>query len=402
MELRFNAMSKFLALPIMLAGAALAQEAPAAGPKSLTREGPYWKRTHSGVVTHTGPLRRLHITTRAKVIVRGSDREDVAYVLTQRTPLRSEAQARQALGSVITTSTPRGDLARIMIVPTNSRLIMSQLDLEVPRRLLEMVVDTESGDVQAFDLDGNVFASTNAGQIRLDRIGKNVVTRTGGGEIRLGRIGGTVKSVSAGGSIIIDSTGGETTCETAGGDVILREAGGPVTAWTEGGNISVERAAASVFAKSAAGLIEVFQALGNVTAETRGGSIQVGAAKGVTCESGAGAIRVKNISGPLHMSTAVGSILAELAPGTRLENSFLSAGSGDITVIIPSNLAMRVEARNATAPGARIVSEFSEIRFRPPQLLPFQPALAEGALNGGGPVLKIATAGGTIYLRKQK
>ena len=134
-------------------------------------------------------------------------------------------------------------------------------------------------------------------------------------------------------------------------------------------------------------------------ADTRGGSIQVGSARGVKCESAAGAIRVKTSSSPLRIQTALGSILAELLAGTRLDESSLTARAGDITVLIPSNLAVSVLARNETGGNARIVSDFSEVRER--RIGPMRPqAVAEGAINGGGPVMHITVAGGTIYLRK--
>jgi len=57
-------------------------------------------------------------------------------------------------------------------------------------------------------------------------------------------------------------------------------------------------------------------------------------------------VRVKTSSGPLQVQTALGSILAELFAGARLEDSSLVAGAGDITVLIPSNVALSVLARN--------------------------------------------------------
>jgi len=95
--------------------------------------------------------------------------------------------------------------------------------------------------------------------------------------------------------------------------------------------------------------------------------------------------------------------LAELLSGNRIEDSTLSTNAGDITVFIASNLPLTVAARNESA-GAlgRIISDFPEIRVKALSQAGANPVVAEGALNGGGPILRINVVGGTIYLRRQK
>ena len=125
--------------------------------------------------------------------------------------------------------------------------------------------------------------------------------------------------------------------------------------------------------------------------------MQVGAASGVRCEAGTGAIRLTNISGAMRVSTAMGSIIASLLGG-KLAESFLSTGNGDITVVIPSNLGVTVRAENEMADTLqRIVSEFPGIPVR----LQGTQVVAEGAINGGGPLLRISGTGGTIFIKKQ-
>jgi hypothetical protein len=167
-----------------------------------------------------------------------------------------------------------------------------------------------------------------------------------------------------------------------------------VHASTGGGSIRVNRAAAGVMAQTAGGTIQIWDAGGPVTAETSGGAIAVGSARGVRCESAAGSITLQKVQGALRASTAMGSVYAEVVRGARLEDSFLTSGRGDVTVFLPSNLAVTIRAENESGGNSRIVSDFPDIRIRQ--------ALAEGALNGGGPLLRVATSGGTIYLRRQK
>ena len=63
-------------------------------------------------------------------------------------------------------------------------------------------------------------------------------------------------------------------------------------------------------------------------------------------ESAAGPVHLTDAVGSLNVSTAMGNILAELLAGGRLRNSSLAAASGDITVTIPSNVAVSVMATN--------------------------------------------------------
>jgi DUF4097 and DUF4098 domain-containing protein YvlB len=183
--------------------------------------------------------------------------------------------------------------------------------------------------------------------------------------------------------------------------MVVRDAAGAVELSNQmGGNIRVDKAAGDVRAHSAQGMIEVGQAGGAVFADTQGGFIQIGSARGVQAESMAGMVRVKNDAGPMNLAAMAGSILAELLGGAPMQDSSLVAGAGDITVLIPSNLAVSVMARNSTGGTPRIVSDFPEIRVTPSKF--FQaPMVGQGAINGGGPVLSLNTSSGVIYLRRK-
>lgn len=84
-----------------------------------------------------------------------------------------------------------------------------------------------------------------------------------------------------------------------------------------------------------------------------------------------------------------------------MSDSILSTNAGDITVLIPSNLALTVEASNESGGAGWIHSDFSQVRMQAGGL-PGGPATAGGALNGGGPLLRVNALGGTIYLRRAK
>jgi hypothetical protein len=368
-----------------------------------TREGQYFVYTMSAPVINVNghPPAQLRVMTRGNVVLRGSKDEQVVWKLVQRVKARNQDEAHRLVGGGgVTATTPPTNMMALTVITSAGVEVSNDLEVDVPRQVMLSIVHTRGGGVEAYDLDGSVQMIAALG-IRCDRIRGNVIGNTAGGEIRIGKIGGWLQCASGGGSIFIDNVGGAAKCETAGGEIVVKEAGGPLLLTNVSGNIEVDHAASTVEAHTGEGLIEVNQAGGEVIADTRGGSIQIGSARGAKCESAAGAIRVKNASGPLNVQTVMGSILAELIAGARLEDSLLSANSGDVTVLIPSRLSLSVMARNDSGANPRIDSDFPEVRaksfgFSRP------PTVAEGQINGGGPVLRINVAAGIIYLRKLK
>jgi DUF4097 and DUF4098 domain-containing protein YvlB len=160
----------------------------------------------------------------------------------------------------------------------------------------------------------------------------------------------------------------------------------------------VSTAGGTVNATSGGGKIVVDSARGTVTVHNMAGPVQVGSAAGVRCESGSGGIRVSNISGPMRVSTSMGSILATLLGG-RISESYLATGNGDITVWIPSNVGVTIQAQNNMADTLRrIISEFSEIPVRREGTQ----VVAQGSVNGGGPLVQIVGMGGTIFIKRQR
>jgi DUF4097 and DUF4098 domain-containing protein YvlB len=370
---------------------------------TITREHDGFVQTTTGSIA-VPPAARFRVTTAGTVVVRGGAEQEIAYTVVQKVRAASDAEARRQLPNVIVRNSTRAGWNHLTVVTGDPALVGSELYLTVPKELRQVVVVSMGGNVEAYDLDGSVDAETVGGRVQMDRIGSNATARTGGSDIRIGRVDGILRCFSGGGSIQVDSAGGETWCETAGGEIAVGRVTGVLHATTAGGNIRVRQAGAAVIARSDGGLIEVGRAGGVVTAQTRGGAIEIGSSPGAQCESAAGAIRIRGAGGPLRAQTAMGSILAELTPGIHLQESSLNSGLGDITVFIPSNLAVSVQAlSDIKSRHPRIISDFPEIRVkRPDGAWSVGPVTAEGSLNGGGPVLRITASSGTIYLRRQK
>jgi len=190
---------------------------------------------------------------------------------------------------------------------------------------------------------------------------------------------------------------GEAVLKTIGGDINCTEIKGPTHAETGAGGIHIQRCGAGVTASTVGGPIIVEQAGGVVIARNLAGPVQVGAASGVQCESGSGGVRVTNINGPMRVQTSLGNIMAAVL-GPKLADSFLATANGDISVTIPSNVGVNIHAQNELADSMRrIVSDFSSVTVRRQG----RQLVADGQVNGGGPLLQLSATVGTIFIRRQ-
>ena len=381
---------RFGVLLLGLAGMALGAELP------LTREGPYWVQVITGSEALT-PSARLRITSRGSVTLSGAGQNELWYSLKVRVKAPTEAAARQLAKGFGARVARQGSGYTYLIIHRGDGL--ADLQVRVPRTAPETTISTTEGALDFSDLDGSVNAETGGGNIKADRIRGTVVARTAGGDITLGTVEGSARCATAGGKITANLVRGEATFETGGGDVFAQEVGGLVRASTMAGSIRIHRAGSAVIASTGGGPIDVGQAQGWVTAKNSAGPVQVGSAQGVSCESGGGGVQLANISGGVRVSTAIGSIIAGLLAGKPMADSFLSTGSGDITVFIPSNVGVTIRAQNELSDSIRrIVSDFPGIRVR----VEGGQVIAEGPVNGGGPVLRISGTGGTIFIKRQQ
>ncbi len=289
----------------------------------------------------------------------------------------------------------------VSVVRSPSQPPPGELRITLPASLAQAYVASDQGTIIVRGLNGSVEAVTLAGNIDIRDIRGPVSARTGGGEMTFASIGGALRSLSGGGTIRVESAGAGATLQTAGGDIFVGRVKGPLRASTAG-NIQVKDAASTVNVHTAGGLIQIDRARGIVTAGNGGGSIVVGSAPGVHAESAGGGIRLKSISGAVRATTTTGPIVAAFARNATLATSFLSAGSGDVTAYLPSNMAVTVKALNESSDWrGGIVSEFSELRSHQPAS-GFGTAFAEGDLNGGGPLLMLSVSRGSIFVKRTR
>jgi DUF4097 and DUF4098 domain-containing protein YvlB len=177
---------------------------------------------------------------------------------------------------------------------------------------------------------------TSGGNVTVGDLAGRMQARTSGGDIRLGNIDGTVDGSTSGGNVELGSCTGDTRLQTSGGNVRADKIVGKADLGTSGGDVVVK-------------LVE------NVlSAHTSGGNVEAG----------------------------IG--------GTLKGDCSLETSGGDVRVTVDKAAAFRLDASTSggdvRADGLTItLGDGGSGRSH-----------LSGDVNGGGPVLKLRTSGGSI------
>lgn len=356
----------------------------------LTQEGGMWVRTFHDIA---GARPRLRIVAHGPVTLEGGVSTGFDFTVKVAIRARSREQARAILEKAELRKESQNEWFNLT---TPGRDAITSVNMRAPV-LREAVISSSDGAVEAYGIDGALTVDTGADQVKVDRIRGDCSIATGGGDIHAGTVGGYLHCLTAAGAIVARTVGGDAMLRTNGGDISVLTVGGPARAETRGGTVHLGTVNGPVTVINGGGPIMVDSSAGIVTTHAMAGPVTVRAAAGIRCDSANGGITLGKIDGPMSVSTAMGSIVANLA-GSRLGDSYLATRNGDVTVLIPSNLGVRINAENQLADSLRrIVSDFHEIQ---PRLIGMR-LEAAGRVNGGGPLLRISASSGTIFLKRQ-
>jgi DUF4097 and DUF4098 domain-containing protein YvlB len=263
-------------------------------------------------------------------------------------------------------------------------------------------LETQGGDLNVGNLDGEFRGKTAGGDISSGDISGPVEVVTAGGDITLGNMGQRVEARTAGGAIHLKDVKGDAVLETSGGEIVTGVINGSVNARTAGGDIVLRGASGPVRAETAGGQIQIGQCQGSVKAQTAGGSIRLHGARGmVVAQTAGGSIVLFRLESAVRAQSAAGPILAEInANRSSFAASQLQTAVGDVKVFLPPDLPLTINAAIQQAFGHKILSDFP-IRVQGDEQSFRQRSLrAEGELNGGGQLLRIDTVTGNIEIRK--
>src|SRR6266478_5373811 len=303
--------------------------------------------------------------------------------------------------SLIAKSTSAGVEISGNLPPQSSHLsgaqIWVQFEIAVPRNY-NVEVKTEAGDIETGDIGGIATLTTQGGNIRAGRIGVGI------GKVQ--NVAGDLRAFTAGGHINAGNIVGDASLRSGGGHIRAGQIGGRADLQTDGGNITVVQAGSLVSVRTGGGQIDFGEVRGSVRAQTGGGGIRIMYVSGpMEVESSAGSICLTRVAGTVRAATAGGTITAWINPDAPSAGgtvhlpglSQLTSGNGDIVVFLPRNLAADIDAVVESGGGRRIEAD-------PALALQIQergngPVHAMGALNGGGPPLKLRTTAGKIRLQ---
>jgi DUF4097 and DUF4098 domain-containing protein YvlB len=335
-------------------------------------------------VTGTLPgSRQLRVKSSAGGIrVQGSQRSTVGYTIREHVHARTEEQARREINHLFFT-TSSGEIATLRAECEGSNGGYIDFDVQTPAHISLVKLETQGGSVIAQNLAGRLEANTGGGNIQVDQIKGGLTASSGGGNIEIGKVGGDVIVETGGGNIHIDSAAGRIQARSGGGNLRIGD-GKVMDLQTGGGGIVVTKCEGRIRAGTGGGSIELVDILGPAQVQSGGGGLKIGPIRG--------GVRAETGSGP---------IVATLAKGATFVDSRLETSVGDITVYVPADLGVTIRAAVEVSRGYGIRSDFPELKItQSNQSWGPRESYAEGALNGGGPLLHVHTSAGNIVFKR--
>jgi len=347
---------------------------------------------------------RLHLNLDlGNVVVRTQSVNQVSYHVHLETDA-SQKDAKQLLKNfaVSASETSEGVYMRGQTFGRHcSGRLWVTMELTIPRNY-SLDVSTGGGNIETEDINGRVSATTAGGNIRAGNIGGPARLETDGGHINVKNVAGELYANTGGGHITTGSVSGSATLHTGGGHIRVASVDGVARLTTGGGNVTLEHSGTELFAETMGGQIEVGEATGLVRAKTGGGGIRVVRVSGPTnLETGGGSIYLTQVDGAVRATTGAGGITAWfVSPPKRPGACDLQSGDGDIVVYLPRQLPITIDAQIQLGDEHHVIADPAF-----PLKVSYDDASngsrrvrAEGALNGGGEILRLRTVAGNIRL----
>lgn len=184
-----------------------------------------------------------------------------------------------------------------------------------------------------------------------------------------------------------------TDLNTSGGSITVGDLTGKVRARTSGGDLKLGRMANDLDAHTSGGSVSLEEGRRTVNLGTSGGDIVVGRLTGsAELATSGGSIKIESVEGGLHASTSGGDVRAGFT-GPLKEECVLGTSGGSVKITVDKNTAFRLDA--ATSGGQVDATGLTLTLDRPSS----NGSQLAGAVNGGGPLLKLRTSGGDIVVR---
>jgi hypothetical protein len=159
---------------------------------------------------------------------------------------------------------------------------------------------------------------------------------------------------------------------------------------TAAGHVTVDGLRGAADVETAAGSLRFTDVRGSILGKTLAGNVTVADAEGpVNVRTSGGSINVARATGTLNLRTGGGCIRVDEPVGAVSA----TAGGGNVEVCLPRSAAFEVDAETSAG---RVVTEFP----LGPQMQEAAAASLRAVVGGGGPMLRLRTSGGHIFLRR--
>ena len=184
--------------------------------------------------------------------------------------------------------------------------------------------------------------------------------------------------------------------KTSGGDVVVGDLDGPVRAHTSGGGIELGKIGADIDASTSGGSVRLEEGRGIVKLSTSGGNINAGRIAGpADLRTSGGDIRVDAVENTLAAHTSGGDVRAVFRGALKGDCS-LSTSGGEVKATVGQGAGFQLDA--STSGGEVNAAGITITIDRGGQ----GKSQLSGAVNGGGPVLKLHSSGGDIVVASRK
>lgn len=214
------------------------------------------------------------------------------------------------------------------------------------------------------------------------------------GRVVAREVGGPLEVKSASADVDVEAVAGKAEVRTGSGDVRVRGAGG-LEVDTGSGDIDAETVAGTVTVKTGSGDVRLGRSeAARISVRTGSGDIDLdGAAGDLELSTGSGDIRGRAVSRVSRLDVGTGSGDVSLSVETAdFAGGTVETASGDVSLSLVSGPPMRLSVSTA---GGEIDTEglaVTRLEKRGERSL-----VAE--IRGGGPLLKVSTASGSVRVR---
>ena len=259
------------------------------------------------------------------------------------------------------------------------------------------VLDSDVGsiDIRGDDREGARVLVTSTREDLEERYSFSFEQRGDDAVVRVEKRGSWTRRWFGGGSDrvrfeILVPRGASIDLSTAGGAIAAAEIRGQVDLHTSGGSIKMKQIDGDVDAHTSGGAVTAVDVSGSARLDTSGGAIDARGVSGdLVARTSGGSIEIEDAGGAVEAHTSGGPVRASFAPGNGAGGSLSSSG-GSITAAVDPAVSLRVDAH--TSGGKVSVDLPITVRGS------MSRNTVRGSLNGGGPLLKLRSSGGSVRL----